>query len=755
MTKQGKTAKARRGCFKFLLVIFLIGFGLVLAGATATVAVLNHFSKGLPDVSKLRHYEPSETTRIFAADGELIATLFKENRTWTPYEEISPHLIQGVVAIEDSRFYDHRGVDPIGVARAAVFDIMHSGAHQGASTVTMQLARNLFLTPTRTMERKIREVLLALQIEKKFTKDEIMELYLNQIYFGAGAYGVQAAASTYFNKKAKDLTAAEASLLAGLPQSPSAYSPLVDPQAAKRRQILVLGRMVHLGFLSWSEYRAALQETRGFKFQDYRKKNIQILKVPYFTTYVLKQLYNRYDEELLYRGGLKIHTTVDLELQRKCEKIVGEQVRASARAINVDNGAMVMVENKTGFIRAMVGGTKWTDENQFNRAWQARRQPGSSFKIFVYTTAIESGYSPDTIIPDSPVTFRIGPTETWAPKNSDHAFMGAIPMWKALMYSRNVVAVKLLNMVTPEKVIEYAYKMGIREKLYPHLSLALGAVEVTPLEMATAYSCLPNGGIRIEPSAVKIIYDSQGNVIEDHTFPKQEEVLAESTAHLMIGMMKRVVESGTGTNAKLPGREAAGKTGTTDDFRDAWFCGFTPEFTTAVWVGNDDNSKMWRSYGGDLPARIWQRCMSAALAGKPKQSFSDIVDGKQAVLVCRDSKRRANSSCPNSYKEYFKPNEMPAFCKMHGRDTEFTLPDTGATPTPGDGLQGEQPEGFESEWPDSEQPLPTDEEGWITEEAIPDPGGFPEDPPPPVDAAPIPDRVELPPVDRSGGGTEL
>ncbi|MCA9793559.1 MAG: PBP1A family penicillin-binding protein, partial [Candidatus Eremiobacteraeota bacterium] len=741
-------------------------------GATALVAVLNHFSKGLPDVSRLRQYEPSETTRIYAANGDLLASLYKENRTWTPYEDISPYVIKAIVAVEDSRFYTHRGVDPVGVARAAFYDIRHQGAHQGASTITMQLARNLFLTPTQNMERKIREMLLALQIEKKFTKDEIIELYLNQIYFGSGAYGIQAASKTYFNKPCKDLTPAEAALLAGLPQAPSEYSPFVDERAAKLRQILVLGRMVDVGFLEWKEYREALTETRNFEFKRHKKKEFQVLKLPYFTSFVLKQLYERYDEDLLYRGGLKIYTTVEPDLQLKSEQIVHDMVAADSRAIHVDNAAMVCIENKTGFIRAMVGGTKWTEKNQFNRAWQARRQPGSSFKVFVYTTAIEAGYSPDTIIPDTEVTYRVSPTETWTPKNSDHGYLGPIPMWKALMLSRNVVAVKLLTMVGADRVIEYAYKMGIREKLHPHLSLALGAVEVSVLEMASAYSVLPNGGIRVQPTAIKKILDSNGIVIEDHTFPKQEEVLSETTAALMIEMMKRVVESGTGTKAQLPGREVAGKTGTTDDFRDAWFVGFTPEFTSAVWVGNDDNSKMWHSYGGDLPARIWSRCMAAALKGMPATRFGDVVEGKKGILMCNDSKRRANSRCPNTYKEYFAPGQIPDFCRMHGQDTTTNqLPapppsnvgDDDNLPTeagsPEDAIpSGEDPlaipQPTDPNWP-GPPPDSLPSPNWDSDS---DPLGQPQDPlsqpNDPLDNPPIPQEVPMP-DSTPGKGTEL
>lgn len=665
--------KSQFGCLIFLgkclyAVCFTILL-LVIAGGVAGYVVINHYSKGLPDVSKLRQYDPAETTRIYSADGQVIATLFKENRTFVPLSKISPNMRNAILSIEDSRFYEHHGVDPIGVLRAAV-DLYRSGGeiHQGASTITMQLARAFYLSADQSFHRKIREALLALQIEKCFTKDEILELYLNQVYFGAGAYGVQAAANTYFGTSASKLTPVQAAVIAGLPASPSYYSPLVDEHAAAMRAIEVLGRMRQLDKITQQEYRTSVDALRKGKmnYANKGRKEFQVLKVPYFTTYVLKELNNRYSEEVLYRGGLKIYTTVDLKMQEYAEKVVTESIARNTEWYNASNAACVLIENSTGYIRAMVGGKGWSKSNQFNRAWQARRQPGSSFKVFVYTTAVESGYGPDTVVSDNPVTYRISDTETWAPKNSDGRFLGNIPMRTALMQSRNVAAVSILNLVGAERVIEYAYRMGIKERLEPNLSLALGSAVVTPLEMASAFTCFPNGGMKIQPSGIKIIYDKDGNVIEDNTYPRHEEVLSESTAYTMCSMLQSAVEGGTGGGAAIPGRAVAGKTGTTDEHRDCWFVGFTPQYTCSVWVGNDDYTKMWSAFGGEVAAPIWRAVMSRAVKDLPAKTFPRPDSNMVSVLMCSVSKCRARAKCPSTYKEYYRASEVPQnFCPMH------------------------------------------------------------------------------------------
>ncbi|MEW6283650.1 MAG: PBP1A family penicillin-binding protein, partial [Candidatus Eremiobacterota bacterium] len=628
--------------------------------------------------SRLRYYAPSETTRIFAADGTLIGTLYKENRTWVPLEEISDNMKEATLAIEDRRFRMHRGVDPVGVVRAAYLDFKGRD-RQGASTITMQLARNLFLTPKRSIDRKIREALLAVQIEKKFTKDEILELYLNQIYFGAGAHGVHAAANVYFGKKAKDLTVAESAMLAGLPQAPTQYSPLIDRKSAEERQLLVLNNMRKEGFINDAEFHAALDETRKMKFVNKDRKDFVILKVPYFTAYVIKQLSQRYDEDLLYRGGLRIYTTVDVKLQQKCEALLKQKVATEGPMFNIHTGAIVLLENKTGFIKAMVGGTGWSDKNQFNRAWQARRQPGSSFKMFVYTTAMEAGMTPDTVVPDSPVTYTLGPGDVYSPRNSDGGFLGAVPLRTALQYSRNVVAVRLLMMLGPERVIDYAYRMGVREKLEPVPSLALGACDISPLEMAQAYSVLANGGIRIEASPIKIIYDSEGNIVEDHRFPHYEEILAESTAYYMTEMLMNAVRAGTGYAANIEGKDCAGKTGTTNDHRDIWFCGYTVQYTCTVWAGNDDFTQMYGVFGGDFCAPLWKAVMLTAMKDKPWLKFSFRKGNQLPVLMCTVTNKRAGPHCPKVYRQLCRPGELPTmFCDTHGA---VRLPTVGTGPS--------------------------------------------------------------------------
>lgn len=709
MKRSIKKLEIRRGCLGTILWVFLAVLGIALTGASTVRTVLDHYRAELPDVSTLTYYEPSLTTRIYANDGTLIGTLYREARTWTKLEDISPHLEKAVLAIEDTRFYEHRGVDPIGVARALFSKASGGGDSQGASTITMQLARNLFLSPKQSMDRKLKEVLVAIEIEKSFTKREILELYLNQIYFGSGAYGVHSASWIYFGKKPKDLTPAEAALIAGLPQAPSDYSPFEDPQAAKERQKIVLQRMREVGALSQADYDKALKDVDAQKFRYRSVQEFTVLKVPYFTSFVIKQLYKQFDEEMLFRGGLNIYTTVDLKLQEKGEKIVKERIAADAAALNVQQAAFVTVENGTGYIRAMVGGTGWKDKAQFNRAWQAERQPGSSFKTFVYATAIECGYSPSISVPDSPINIQ-----GWQPKNSDGKFYGMMSMASALQQSRNVVSVRLMQLTGPNRVIQLARKMGITGKMNPFYSLALGAADLTILEMADAVSTIPNGGVRVPASPIKLITDRDGNVVLDNRFPEKRDVLSESTASAMMEMMRGVVTGGTGTAAFMPEHEAAGKTGTTDSFRDAWFVGFTKDFTTAVWCGNDDYSQMWNSFGGDVPATIWRQVMTVALRNHKPSKLPITQPSKVGVLMCADSKQRVGPQCPNTYREAFGRFQVPSqFCTKHGAPSF----------APGSGQASDNK--------DSNKPSPTDSAAKAAAETAapvpqPDPGVPPE-----------------------------
>lgn len=738
------------------MTMVLLVLGITLCGVSTVRTVLDYYRAQLPDVSTLTYYEPSLTTRIFANDGSLIATLYRENRTWTRLDEVAPCLIDAILAIEDTNFYAHQGVDPRGVARAIFSKATGGGDSQGASTITMQLARALFLSPKQTLDRKLKEVLVAVEIEKNFTKDEILELYLNQIYLGSGAHGVYAASSLYYGKKPKDLTPAEAALIAGLPQAPSDYSPFVSEAAAKERQKIVLGRMKTVEKLDDAAYKKALKEVDAQKYTAREKDNFVVLRHPYFSSFVIKQLYRQFDEEMLYQGGLNIYTTVDLKLQKKGEETVRQLVAQDTQYLNVHQAAFVTVENGTGFIRAMVGGTGWKDNDQFNRAWQAERQPGSSFKTFVYTGAVESGYPPSTVVADSPIDI-----DGWKPNNSDMKFHGPMSMSTGMQQSRNVVAVRVLQMIGVNRVIQTARKMGIKGTLRPVPSLALGSTDLTVLEMADAYSTIPNGGVRIPATPIKMITDRDGNVVVDNRFPAKTDVLAESTASYMMEIMRGVVQAGTATAAYIPEHESGGKTGTTDSYRDAWFVGFTRDYTTAVWCGNDDYSQMWRSFGGDLPARIWKNVMVFANRNTKNSQLPITNPSKVGILMCMDSKQRVGPQCPDTYRELFPRFGIPTgYCTVHGaptsipaaaapsskdsdKDTKKSPTDEAAeaaakTPGPSDPAGGDAPIPTQVEIPVE---IPLDNTG-----GVPPVVDLPPPPEAPVDIpAPPPAQVELPP----------
>jgi len=707
--RNSKLGKVQKGCLGLASGMFILTLGLALFVASSLDAFLKNLRRQLPSATALASFEPSQTTQIYSGDGKVIATLYRENRTWVNLDQVSPWMEKAVLAIEDSRFYEHHGVDPIGVFRA-VYAQWKSGDRQGASTVTMQLARNVFLSSDQTMERKLKEALLAVEIEKSFTKQEIMEMYLNQIYLGSGAYGVQAASRLYFNKGVKHLTPAQSALLAGLPQHPNKYSPLVDETAARDRTREVLGRMREKRYLKEDAYQRALSEVEKMKFHNKDREEFQVLEVPYFTTYVIKQLYQRFDEDTLYRGGFKIYTTVDLKLQAKAEKTLTELIKRDGHYLNASSGALVCIENKTGYIRAMVGGLKWTKKNQFNRAFQARRQPGSSFKPFIYATALECGLTPESVVQDTPIT-----VDGWSPKNSDGRFMGAITMATALQHSRNVVSVRLAQLCGLKRIIDYAHQAGIQEELPEVLSLSLGAADVTPLEMAGAYTVFPNAGIKLPTSGIKLIVDADGHVVEDNRVPVAKEVLSEPTASGMVEMMKRVVEAGTAGNAYIPNHEVGGKTGTTDSFRDAWFIGYTAEYTTAVWVGNDDYSKMWSSFGGDLPARIWHEFMVFAQRNIKSSAIPRNRTRQLSCLFCSETSQRAGPGCPKVFRRLMNRYDLPSqYCTTHGAP-KVTI--GGKIPDKTDKKTDKKPEETK-------------------------PAEIPVDAPPPM-----PNRVELPPPD--------
>lgn len=599
----------------WLLGVSIGAAALAILFLLAAAGLVTAARRALPDVSLL-YAPPSQATRIYAASGELIASLYRENRAYVPLSQIPAVLQRAVIAIEDERFYQHRGVDLVGLVRAAWVNLVRNRILEGGSTITQQLARNLFLSPRRTLDRKIQEMLLALEIERRLTKGEILERYLNQVYFGNGAYGVEMAARVYFDRSVRELTLPEAALLAGLIQAPSRYEPFRHLEAAKRRQEQVLRKMVELGYLSPQEAERARRAPIRLRRTPMNAGLVGI-RAPYFVAYLLPLLIQRYGEEQVYRGGLRVYTTLDVRMQEIAQRVITRGV-LEARGLGVSQGALVAIDPRTGFIRAMVGGVDFR-QSQFNRAWQARRQPGSAFKTFIYVTALEQGISPDHVLVDRPVRYRIAGFGYWQPQNYDRQYWGEVPLRVAVEHSRNVPAVRMLAELGPQAVIQTAHRMGITSPLHPNLSLALGTSEVTVLEMASAYGTLAANGIYTQPVAITRVTDASGHVLEE-VFPERRIALRSEVAATMTDILRGVILRGTGRAADI-GRPAAGKTGTTDDYRNAWFIGYTPDLVAAVWVGNDDNSPMRGVVGGNVPARLWARFMREALAGVPARDF--------------------------------------------------------------------------------------------------------------------------------------
>ncbi len=609
-----------------VLVVFAI---LLFVGIVA--GIVASYSRNLPDINRMADYQPSRSTRVYARNGLQLANLYRENRTWVAIGQVPIRVRNAFIATEDAHFYQHHGVDFGGIARAALADYRHQQL-QGASTITQQLARGLFLSNEVSYSRKIQEALLAMEIERYYTKDEILERYLNLIYFGSGAYGIEAAAHTYFGTDVGRLTLAQSAMLAGLPAAPSDYSPYVSLDRAKERQQHVLDRMVEAGFITQSQASAAA--VAPLRLIGERPTGLQSYRYPYFTTYVTHLIEQQFGTQATFEGGLQVYTTLDPAMQDIAQDAVTWGIgRAKAEGIGAHQGALVAIRPSTGEILAMVGGaTPFSLTNQFNRAWQSHRQPGSSFKAYVYTAEVDAGHPPTTIVEDTPVSYPMGDGTRWAPMDDDYRYLGAMTLRYALAQSRNVVAVKLAQEVGVDRVIEYAHRMGVTAPLDPTLSLALGSSGISPLDNAAGYATLANQGVHIAPSAIRIVRDALGTPVLDNTYPQQTEVVSAGVAYIMDSMLESVITTGTGYPNAMIGRPAAGKTGTTSSFRDAWFVGYTPDLVAAVWIGNDDYTRMNESYGGNIPARIWARFMKRALAKTKPHDFvmpvGEVVKGR-------------------------------------------------------------------------------------------------------------------------------
>ena len=601
---------------KKLLIIIAIVFTVIITGAG-----LGFITASIQSMPSLNNdFKPAASSQIFDSKGRLVTTIHSaENRLPVALNSTPKSLQYAFIAAEDARFYQHFGIDPRGILRAIWSNISNRGVSEGGSTITQQLARNTLLTQDRTLKRKIQEAILAIQIERNFSKNEILEMYMNQIYFGQGAYGVQTASQVYFGKNVDKLTLAEAAMIAGLPQSPNYYSPATNMKAAKERQSVVLDQMVKYGYIDEkAAQQAKAQEIKLVK----RVESAGGTTAPYFVDYVIQTLIDQLGADAVYKNGLKIYTTLDIDMQNSAEKSIKQLPThyTDSNGIKQPQVALVAVETNTGHIKAMVGG-RGTD--QFNRAVLAERQPGSAFKPFVYLAAIESGLSPSSPVDDTKVTFG-----SWSPNNYDFKFHGRVSLSTALENSYNIAAVRLADHVGVDKPIYYAQQMGISTLVTTgytndrNLSMSLGGLTrgVTPLEIASAFGVLANQGVRNEPVAIIKVVDRNGKILYQST-PKQKHVINEKSAYILTNMMKGVMTRGTGTAANI-GKPAAGKTGTTSEYKDAWFVGFTPDLSTAVWIGADTNDSLGGMTGGDVPASIWHDFMVEATTKYPTRDFS-------------------------------------------------------------------------------------------------------------------------------------
>ncbi|MFQ5736489.1 MAG: penicillin-binding protein 1A [Thermodesulfobacteriota bacterium] len=778
-----------------------------------------YFTRNLPSLATLEGYHPNLVTNVYSHDGRLIGEFYIERRVVVSLNKMPPHLIKAFLAAEDAQFFEHEGINYMSIFRALIKNIRAGKVVQGGSTITQQLAKS-FLTSERKLSRKVREAIMAYRIEKELDKDEILSLYLNQIYFGNGAYGVQTAAESYFGKNVEDIDLAEAAMLAGLPKAPSRYSPRANFDLAKRRQEFILGRMVEELYITPEEADKAIQEKIRLK----PKKTDSLWVGPYFTEHVRRYIEEKYGEDMLYKGGLKVYTTLDVEMQKAANRAVREGLRehdkrrgyrgpvsrlntieemdsfrgrwddkhgdgplepegiyegvvtsvdAKNGSLNVDVGshhgvisprdlrwarlynptddpnggvrvkpitlfktgdvievmvkavpadplapipfkleqepraeaALMAMEPSTGAVRAMVGGSDFS-KTQFNRAVQAHRQPGSAFKPIIYTAAIDKGYTPATVVIDSPIVFEEAASETasdvapseeqaangsagpeqvepdqplaWRPRNYDEKFWGPTTVRDALRKSRNVITIKILNDIGVKYAISYARLLGISSPLARDLSIALGSSALTLSELTTAFATLDNMGKRPDPLYITKIVDRDGNVIEENR-PFTRSVISPQTAYIMTSLLQSVIEHGTGFRARALGRPAAGKTGTTNSLNDAWFMGYVPGLVAGSWVGYDDEKPLGKHETGSRAALpIWLKFMKAVTADRPVENFH-VPDGVEFARIDPKTGTLATPQTAEPLFEVFKAGTAPvptAVPPTRPRSSDFFLIDT-------------------------------------------------------------------------------
>jgi penicillin-binding protein 1A len=608
-----KSKRRRRGGNGRFTPGRLIYWAVVLAlwAVIAAIGALVWVGVHLPPIQSLEIPKRPPSVLILGANGATLATRGDMGGAAVPMRELPDYVPKAFIAIEDRRFYLHRGIDPWGIARAVIHDVTRRGSAQGGSTITQQLAKNLFLTQERTVSRKLQEVVLALWLEHKFSKAEILGLYLNRVYFGAGAYGVEAAAQRYFGKSARHLTLAEAALLAGLVQSPSRLAPSHNPDGAERRARLVLAAMAEQKFIGEDAEKVALAHPPR------AVKPAGAGSVNYVADWVMDavdDLIGRYDQDIV------VETTVDPALQNAAERALDEALAQKGEKLGVGEGALVAM-TPDGVVRALLGGRSYA-ESQFDRAIAARRQPGSAFKPFVYLTALEHGLTPDSVREDAPIAVK-----GWKPENYEHEYFGPVTLTQALANSLNTVSVRLTLEFGPPAVIRTAYRLGIDSILEPNASIALGTSEVSPLELVAAYAAFANGGFAVSPHVIERIRATDGKILYARPTQALGRIVEARYVAMMNAMLHETLVSGTARRADFPGWAAAGKTGTSQDFRDAWFIGYTAHLVTGVWLGNDDNSPTRKATGGGLPVEIWSRFMRAAHQGLAPAALLGVADG--------------------------------------------------------------------------------------------------------------------------------
>ncbi len=613
-------------------LVWLVALTGLLCGATSGAFLV--LTKDLPQIIALENYRPSAITRVYSSDQVLIAELYAEKRDPVPLDDIPDMLVAALLTTEDRHFYQHRGINFKGILRAIVQNLRKGRYAQGGSTLTQQLAKTLFLTPRKSILRKLREAVLALQLERRYTKDEILTLYLNQIYLGSGAYGVSSAARVYFDKEPTEMNLAQCALIAGLPKGPSRYSPLVNPDRAIKRRNVVLKQMVDTGAITRSDYESALAEPLVLHKSERNRANAH-----HFINHIKQQLEASVGADRLYKGGLTVHTTLSTKLQNAAADAVEHGLaqldsrRASHQLLApLPQAALLAVDISTGGILAMIGGRPG-DKGDFNRATMAKRQPGSAFKPMVYGLAVEQEFNQHQTLLDAPIVFQLsGSRQEWRPDNFSQRYDGEVTMRWALAHSKNIPVIRLMEKLGPSSVIRFSQSLGIQSIGDPNLSLALGTSEVTLIELTAAYAVFANKGKFIAPYGVTAVQDNTGHPIWKAK-PKQRLAVSRASAAIMTDMLEAVVRNGTGRSAQVLPPPVAGKTGTTNDYRDALFVGYTPSIATGVWVGNDDASTLGpKETGARAALPIWITFMQAVLADQPQEYF-DYPEGVRRIHI--------------------------------------------------------------------------------------------------------------------------